>query len=137
MYKKIETEKGVRLEFYDFDENPYMFLGRYSAVERILNKKGKVIFEQYLNNGNIVQTEYGNSGLKIKYDCFDRQSEITFVDQNGLQMNTTLGYATVKREYYEDGSIKRIRYFDKDDNPVKSSLGQYGFWYTKNHTYYI
>lgn len=76
-------------------------------------------------------------GLHRKYDVQGLNCAITYLDENGQAVICTAGYAVKTNRCDSDGTIIGERYFDTEEKPVKSSLGQYGELYHREEKGHI
>lgn len=116
--------------FFNADNELQDNIYGFAEIKQILNAQGQIV-EQYFYTatGDIAILSDSQSGYQYGYDDLGRQNSITFIDSNGNSANGRLGYATLNRTLYPDGSIETERYFDKDEQPVALVRGIYGVKY--------
>ena len=131
---KEYNEKGrnIRIVYLDQNKEPTMCGLGFSILYRTHyeegNSIGKVKDEFYYDlNNEPICLSLGQFGLRREYDEFGRESSFTYLDADGLPMMTNAGYATIKKTFYEDDSIKEKLYYDEKGNPIELPEGYYGF----------
>ena len=68
----------------------------------------------------------------LRHDEYENGKNVlvTYLDENKNPMITRLGYAILRRTFYETdpwtGKVENEFYFDESDQPIALSLGQYG-----------
>ncbi len=80
---------------------------------------------------------HGEYGVHRGYDGFGRITEVTYLDQQGAPMMIPEGYATIRRTFYEDDSIRTEMYFDTAGQPVELSQGQFGILHEGDKITYL
>lgn len=98
----------------------------YSTMIQIRDTDGNAVEEYYFDTKEKpIMCSSGYYGVHRIYQdgiCV----EYTLVDQDGNPMEGKSGYSTVKQIYNNKNQIVEVYYYDKEDNQVALSLGQYG-----------
>ena len=98
----------------------------YSTMIQIRDADGNAVEEYYYNTKQKpVMCSSGYYGVRRIYQdgiCV----EYTLVDQDGNPMKGVAGYSTIKQIYNNKNQVVEVYYYDKEDNQVALSLGQYG-----------
>lgn len=98
--------------------------------------KGMVDKEFYYDeNEEPISLSLGEYGIHKEYDEYGRNNLITYLDRNGNITASKKGYATVKKTFYDDDSVKTEMYYDQHGNPFKMPDGQYGLFYQDGKKY--
>lgn len=96
----------------------------YATVQRTRNADGRITEEFYLDaEGNPVKRYDDYCG--IAYEYADDTVKITYLDDDGLPMMRSAGYATIVRTVDDNGRAIDDYYYDLDMQPV-SCNGYYG-----------
>lgn len=137
-------EKGRNNLIIHLDENgsPMIAGNGYAMIKRVFYEdglsKGKVKEEFYFDeNEKPISLSLDQYGLYKEYDEYGRNCLLTYLDADGAPTVTNKGYTTIKRTFYEDDTIETEMYYDRDDNPVRLSNGQYGVQKNDGKTYYL
>ena len=139
VYTRVETKTdyGVRVDFFDESGNDYAPWGYFSTIEQQYDEEGRVSIERYFFDNQPIALSFGQFGVQYGYDVNGKKVKTTFLDKEGKTMNGSCGYATVQKTFYDDGSVKDERYFDKEGMPAKNVSGQYGIRHIKNRLIYL
>lgn len=125
--------RNRRIVYTDSKGNPMMTDMGYAMLEYVLDEEDRIIEQWYLDTEeNPVDNRYGSFGMINIYDVSGRSVESTHVDSEKRPYKISLGFATIKREFYDNGLMKRAYYFDENGNPAQSVYGQYGYYYEYN-----
>ena len=122
--------RNYRVTYLDLDGSPVLISLGYSINERTFNQDNKAEWEAYLDTeGNPVKTRSLGYGRHNEYEN-GKNVLVTYLDENKNPMITRLGYAILRRTFYETdpwtGKVENEFYFDESDQPIALSLGQYG-----------
>ena len=96
----------------------------YDEIHRTFNDIGKADTDTYYLNGKQVARKQGYYQYARSYNADGKVSTICYMDQDGKPIDTTSGYAEIRRTY--EGKGHTDMYFDTLGNPAKAGLGQYG-----------
>ena len=124
--------RNYRVTYLDIEDMPVMTGLGYSTRVMTFYDTGKVRTEKYYDpSGNPVCTRLYGYGLLNEYDENGRNTRTTHLDSKDKPMVTGLGYAIVKRNFYqndspENGKTESEFYYDENGKPIALSLGQYG-----------
>lgn len=89
----------------------------YATVQRTRNADGRITEEFYLDaEGNPVKRYDDYCG--IAYEYADDTVKITYLDDDGLPMMRSAGYATIVRTVDDNGRAIDDYYYDLDMQPV-------------------
>ena len=127
-----ENGNNIRTTYLGLERNPVLVYGGYATEEKVYNEEKKVTEVHYLGTDGEPTFSYAYGCGKLnEYDENDKLRKITYVDRDGNPVVTSLGYASLERNYYvtDDSSNGRVEsefYFDADGNPIALSLGEYG-----------
>lgn len=124
-------EQNIKVTYLDIDGYPTMISPGYSIAERIYNRENQVEWEMYCDvAGKGVETKSIGYGCHKEYDKNGRNTLITYVDKNLEPLKTSLGYAMLQRNFYEEGinagKVKDEFYFDESGQPIPLIHGEYG-----------
>ena len=134
-YKVLKeyNDKGLEYKTIYLDKNGDRMMIRpgYCTVIRSFNQNKQIIKESYFDkNDTPVLTKSFGYGCYREYDEDGNNNIVTYFDEKGLPMICGQGFATVKRIFYDSGVNKgRVQYsyyFDKNNQPIQLSKGQYG-----------
>lgn len=137
-----ENGRNIRITYLDMNKEPIMCGLGFAILYRTYYESGKNIgkirdeFYFDLNNEPICLS-LGQFGLHREYDEFGREICFTYLDADGSPVMTKDGYATIKRTYYDDDSLKMKQYYDEKGNPIELPGGYYGFRIENGETIYI
>jgi len=122
--------RNNRVVYTDSQGNPMMTDLGYAMREYVRDEEGRAIEQWYLDaDGESVANSDGAYGRVNLYDALGRRVASTHVDDQKRPYRITLGFATIKREFYWNGALKRAFFYDEDGNPAQGSYGQYGYYY--------
>ncbi len=128
-----------RKSYLDIDEKLVMLPQGYAIEETRFDKYGRKEYVIYFDTYKVpVCSKTEGYGKKYEYDSKGHIYKITYLDQFGNALIAGNGYAIVIRSFYEtdgyeNGKIENEFYYDKDEEPIQLSLGQYGI----HRDYYI
>ena len=127
-----ESGNNNRTTYLDIEGQPVIVYGGYATEDKIFDEEKHVIEVHYLGTDGDPIFSYAYGCCKLnEYDENGKLRKFTYVDSEGNPVVTSLGYASVERNYYmtddeSNGRIESEFYFDADGNPIALSLGQYG-----------
>ena len=127
----FENGRNVMITYLDETENPILSKSGYALLRRVYYEEepiaGKVAYEYYFDEKDEpIAVSKGQYGVHNEYDDKGRLVAITYLDADGNAMKSNLGYAMIKRTYYENGSLDTETYYDEKGDPVALAFGQYG-----------
>lgn len=126
-----ENEHNYRITYLGRNHEPITITAGYSICLRQFNQDGLLVKEQYLDvDGNPTKTDLYGYGCLRNYDENGRVVLVTYINENGEPVVTRLGYATLRRTFYGEGSfagkVENEFYFDAYEQPIALSHGEYG-----------
>lgn len=132
----------ITLKYLGIDGKPITTrLGYAIAKRNYSNQFGgeNTAYDEYYYNENeeAAILIHGQSGIHREFDELGRESLITYLGTNEMPIAAIEGYATIKKTYNEDDSVKTEMYFDLNDNPIRLSEGQYGILYRDGKKIYL
>ncbi len=132
-YSKIQrvyNDEGLntRILYLDAESRPVVISSGYDTIRRSWYEDGHADTDTYWISDKQVGLKSGYWQYKRVYKD-GKLSEIRFLDRDGNLINNTYGYALIRRSYTDTAIVDL--YFDKEGQPVTSTLGQYG---QKNET---
>ena len=142
-YREYDEEgRNTCIIHLDKNGEPMIAGNGYAMIKRSYYEsgpsKGLVKYEYYYDDKNAqISLSYGQYGLYKEYDELRRCTLFTYLDAFGYPTLSSKGYATVKRNFYEDDTVKTEMYFDRQGEPIKIADGQYGILRQKNKVYYL
>ena len=129
-----ENMNNIRIEYLGHDKKPMIISTGCAIEEKSYSADGRLISVYYYDTiGDPVCTPNYGYGRNYEYDSAGNISKMSFLNFNGKPIVTDLGYAIVKRTYYdtigpEGGKTKYEFYYDEDMNPISLPLGHYGIY---------
>ncbi len=128
-YRKQKTA----ITYVDKNRQPINTKCGYSTIKYDYDRLGNVKEETYYNKDNEpVKGEFEEYGKRYNYDDQNLVIEIDYIDKEGELIETNLGYSIVKREYDSRRHVRAEYYYNKEDIPVISKEGYYGFFRESN-----
>lgn len=132
LYRQLDELGRIwKVTFLGINKEPIICSNGYASYIRTFYENGNIKAEYYLDElDNPIRTGPYGYGSWREYDELNRNTILTYLDENDHPVVTTQGFATVRRVYYEDGDsegrIKEEYYFDAEDKPAVLSHGQSG-----------
>jgi hypothetical protein len=128
---EYEFEDNVCRQIYLGIDGPIETTNGFGILEQRTDDHGRVISERYFNKaGEPIESKYWGYGRVITYNENGLPAEISYIDENGNILLAGVGYAIVKRTFYESGQDKgKIEcefYFDVNRKPVTLVHGENG-----------
>lgn len=127
-----EEGRNYRITYLDKHDMPVITGQGYSTKVLTFYDTGKIRTEKYYDpSGTPVCTTIYGYGLLNEYDKNGRKIKTTYLNDTGKPMVTGLGYAIIKRNYYDtegpgNGKVESEFYFDENGDSIMLSLGQRG-----------
>ena len=122
--------RNSRIVYTDGSGNPVTTDMGYAMLDYVFDEEGRAIEQWYLDaDGRPVESRYEARGMVSMYDPLGRRAVSIHVDAQKHPHNITLGFATIKREFYWNGRMKRAFFYDEAGNPAQAPYGQYGYDY--------
>lgn len=133
-YDKIEAEnlqsdKGAleALQIAAQNECDYLIVKNDSEIKREYIKEG---YEScYETNGYLIYKVSGFERWKRVYDEENRLISNTYIDSNGNNKMSTLGYSTICYTYGVDNKVQEEKYYDQYEKPIALINGEYAVKY--------
>ncbi len=132
LYRWVDESGRIwKVTFLGINKEPILCSNGYSSYIRTFYENGNIKAEHYLDEqGNPIRTGSYGYGCYREYDDQNRNTILTYLDENDHPVVTTQGFAIAQRSFYEDGDsadrIKEEFYFDAEDRPAVLSHGQSG-----------
>ncbi len=126
-----ENGFDVVIRYVDQYDRPVMTKQNLAISKRVLYSEepdtGRIEYEYFYDENDRPYAQRDVIyGIHRKYDECGRASDITYLGSDGKPVTGPDGYATIKRTYYEDDSIRTDMYYDSKGAPVRLQQGQYG-----------
>lgn len=126
-----EAGNALKTTYLGMDGQPVTTKSGYAILRRTYYDRepiaGKVENEYYFDVKDEPKAlSHGQYGLHNEYDEKGRVIACTYLGADGKPKKGDQGYATVKKTYYDNGSLDTETYYDEYGKPVALSLGQYG-----------
>lgn len=122
--------RNDRIVYTDGKGRPMKTDMGYAMLEYVLDEAGRVIEQWYFDaDGRSVADRYEAFGMVHAYDELGRRAASTHVDSQGRPYRITLGFATIRREFYGNGLMRRALFLDEAGNPAQSKYGHCGYEY--------
>ena len=101
----------------------------YAIVIREKDPDGRIASELYYDDKEEPSfNKFGAYGIHNEYDDRGFNITTTYVDQHEDPMNIALGFATIRRLFNENGTMRNALYYDAEGIPTKSVFDQYGYY---------
>ena len=132
LYRQLDEAGRIwKVTFLGINKEPIVCSNGYASYIRTFYENGNIKAEHYLDEqGNPIRTGPYGYGCFREYDDQNRNTILTYLDENDHPVVTTQGFAIARRVYYENGDsagrIKEEYYFDAEDKPAVLSHGQSG-----------
>ena len=133
LQEKDEAGHDLKTTYLGEGKQPINTTWGYAIITRTYDEEGHKECERYYDqDGEPVLSNSGYHGVVNKFEN-GRNVMISYLDEKEQPILAKLGYAILRRTYYEDepiaGKIAYEYYFDEKDEPVAISLGQCGVHY--------
>lgn len=94
--------------------------GKPQSFARFRYQKGRVVEESLFDGANKLFSK-----TRFRYDNAGRLIEIAFLDDKNRRQNTSLGYATERREYDANGNATLIAWYDHFGDLSRKTYSRY------------
>ncbi len=125
-----DAGNNVRITFLNMDGKPMMLPMGFAVEEREFNASRQVVMNRYFDvEGNPANLPYCSK--KNEYDEDGNIVKITYLDAEGNPIRNREGNAISVLTYYksggpENGKVRTEFYYNKKEEPIALSIGQYG-----------
>ena len=126
---KLVTVKNGNQTRTDFvDENGKITVAANDGyATKIVTETEYGELEEYFDDqGKPARRYWGNCALKREYLENGNKMRLTYLDAEGIPLNTLYGYAVEERVYDPQTKTETDRYYDQDGHPYRSYLYGYG-----------
>lgn len=127
-YRYNEANQRVEFSYLDAEGNVALNASGYAIIRRDYDDAGHAVRDMYYDaDGEQVALWGKQYGVqRTAFDEKGRNTEFTYLGQDGRPTMISMGYSTVKRTFNAAGKVEVNMYYGLDGEQVTLPLGQYG-----------